>query len=69
MTVVPPSTSTIFASREALILDEGPESSGQGGSSWTATSHTTFLQRMTVWTCAGWKTGQCFNNPVITTHP
>jgi hypothetical protein len=67
--VVPPSTAPIFLARQMVQLWEGPESFGQGGSVWTGTQHTTYIQRVTVWTCAGWLTGQCYNNPVITTHP
>jgi hypothetical protein len=74
-TVVPPSTAPVFLARQMVQLWEGPESAGQGGSVWTGTQHTTYIQRVTVWVCpnptggSDWTTGQCYNNPVITTHP
>jgi hypothetical protein len=64
-TVIPPSSSPIFSTRLYRYVSEGPHSVR----SWTATSHTTYIQRMTVWECAGWATGPCITNPVITTTP
>jgi hypothetical protein len=58
-----------FVNNLYIYLAEGPQSAGQGGTNWTASSHTTFIQRVTVWECSGYQTGQCYNNPVITTHP
>jgi hypothetical protein len=76
LSVVPPSTAPVFTARQLLYLDEGPESSGQGGNNWTATSETTYIQRLTIWVCPNpvpggstWQNGNCYNNPVITTHP
>jgi hypothetical protein len=63
------SPSQMFAARERINVAEGPESAQQGGLVWTATSETTYIQRITIWTCSGWRTGPCLTNPVITTHP
>jgi hypothetical protein len=74
-TVVPPSSSQIFTNRNQFGLWQGPESSSQGGAAWTATSYTMNIQRVTIWVCPNptggtWQTtGQCYVNPVITTHP
>jgi len=63
-----------YGGRQNLGLWEGPESYGQGGNDWSG-DHTTYIQRVTVWVCPSptggtWQTtGQCYNNPPITTHP
>ncbi len=65
----------VYTARSAVWWDEGPQNVSKGGGNWTATSETTNIQRATVWVCpspAGgtWQTtGQCYNNPVITTAP
>jgi hypothetical protein len=58
-----------MSARMNLVLHEGPESAGQGGSGWTATSETTYFQRVTFWTCANYASGPCYTNPVITSGP
>jgi hypothetical protein len=74
-TVVPPSSAPVFATRNNYNSWEGPQSASQGGNVWTASSHTLYTQRITVWVCTSptggsWQTtGQCYTNPVITTHP
>jgi hypothetical protein len=66
----PPSNSSVFTARLRLIFDEGPESPGNGGDNWTGASHTTYLQRMTVWVGGpNWRTASFYNNPVITGGP
>jgi hypothetical protein len=67
-------TNAVFNSRNGVFLVEGPQSSGQGGVNWSATTETTTIQRVTFWVCpnptgGAWQTGQCYNNPVITAHP
>jgi hypothetical protein len=64
---VPSGEPALFTARQSLIFNEGPENSS--GTTWTATSETTYIQRLTVWSCSGWQTGGCYNNPVITSGP
>jgi hypothetical protein len=74
-TVVPPSNTSIFdASPMGMYFGEGPMDppggpGSWGASNWIAESHTTYIQRITVWECPEYKTGACINNPVITTAP
>lgn len=64
--------SPVFFNGMGLYASVGPESTGNspGVSTWSA-NLTVDFRRITVWTCPS-PTGsppQCFNNPVITTHP
>ena len=63
--------SAAFGDKQYFYLENGPYSQGQEQTpnNWTA-NETTYLQRVTIWTCAAAVTGgECFNNPVITTAP
>ncbi len=55
-----------FSHRITQTLNEGPQSDS---SYFTGASHTTYIQRITIWACSGWATGTCPVNPVITTAP
>jgi hypothetical protein len=62
-------TTAVFNTPLHWSMTEGPQSSGQGGSSWTLGQHTTYIQRATIWECSGYQTGPCITNPVVTGHP
>jgi hypothetical protein len=72
----PSSNPLAFNNRLLFYTESGPYSAGQGGNVWTASSFSTYIQRQTIWVCPNptpngstWQTGQCYNDPVITTHP
>jgi hypothetical protein len=62
-------TTAVFNTPLYWALAEGPQSAGQGGTSWTITQHTTYIQRVTIWECSGYKTGPCITNPLLTAAP
>lgn len=68
-TVVPPfANTTVFSAGQPMYIyfETGPDNVS---STMTISSVTTYIQRFTVWECAGYKTGPCITNPVITTSP
>jgi hypothetical protein len=65
-TVVPPATTAMFSTNLYEYIEEGPYH-GAGGPNWNIASHTTYIQRKTIWTCPGYTTGACINKSVITT--
>jgi hypothetical protein len=70
-TLIPPSNSTaVFSQAQPMYvrINSGTEASGPGANIQVS-SFTQYIQRFTVWECAGYASGGCINNPVITTAP
>lgn len=69
-TAVPPFSSTaVYNTNQYFYIEEGPYNSSSSTWGTFNTNITTYMQRMTVWTCAGYNSGPCLTNPVVTTQP
>ena len=66
---VPGSQTYIWNARMFLYILTAPSGS-QANQLWTPTSPwSIYLRRLTIWECSGWQSSNCYNNPVISTHP
>jgi hypothetical protein len=66
--ISPPANNTAFHGRMYTYINVG-QKGNVGTGHWTSTIYTVYIQRFTIWECAGWATGACITTPVITTAP